>query len=98
MVDVTARAKARAEAAVRAGRLVWTALAISVDYKAFDVAKVCWGFEVSPTVAWRPIEGGDVLCAQRDLCVHGDCCASMERVRCFSRSRECYILSCLRYI
>lgn len=45
MLDVTARAKARAEAAVRAGRLVWTALAISVDYKAFDVAKVCWGFE-----------------------------------------------------
>ena len=43
VLDVTARMKARAEAAVRAGRLVWTAVAISVDYKAFDVVKVCWG-------------------------------------------------------
>lgn len=46
VLDVTARAKARAEAAVRAVRLVWTALVISVDYKAFDVAKVCVGIWV----------------------------------------------------
>lgn len=33
--------RARAEAALRAGRLVWTAVVISADYKAYDIAKVC---------------------------------------------------------
>ncbi|CAM9165026.1 unnamed protein product, partial [Ectocarpus sp. 6 AP-2014] len=36
---VVAKARARAEAAVRAARLVWTAVLISADYKAFDVSK-----------------------------------------------------------
>ncbi|CAM9903710.1 unnamed protein product [Ectocarpus sp. 4 AP-2014] len=36
---VVAKARARAEAAVRAARLVWTAIVISADYKAFDVSK-----------------------------------------------------------
>ena len=35
-----AKAKARAEAALRAARLVWTAVVISADYKAFDVSQV----------------------------------------------------------
>lgn len=34
------KAKARAEAALRAARLVWTAVVISADYKAFDVSQV----------------------------------------------------------
>eukprot|EP00904_Undaria_pinnatifida_P013132 jgi/Undpi1/894/HiC_scaffold_10.g04358.m1 len=54
MLDVTAKVKARAEAAIRAGRLVWTALAISVDYQAFDVAKAlrrATGGENNPATA-----------------------------------------------
>lgn len=49
-----AKAKARAEAALRAARLVWTAVVISADYKAFDVSQVlvpltpCWGFNDRP--------------------------------------------------
>lgn len=39
-VVVMAKAKARAEAALRAARLVWTAVVISADYKAFDVSQV----------------------------------------------------------
>lgn len=34
------KAKARAEAALRAARLVWTAVVISADYKAFDASQV----------------------------------------------------------
>lgn len=41
-----ARAKARAEASLRAARLVWTAVVISADYKAFDVSQVSRKSEV----------------------------------------------------
>lgn len=41
---MTGKVKARAEAAVRASRLVWTAMVISADYKAYDVAKVWYRF------------------------------------------------------
>lgn len=36
----TTKAKARAEAALRAARLVWTAVVISAGYKAFDASQV----------------------------------------------------------
>ena len=38
--DLAAKAKARIEATIRAGRLVWTAAVISADYIAYDVSKV----------------------------------------------------------
>ncbi|CAM9871206.1 unnamed protein product [Ascophyllum nodosum] len=37
--DLAAKAKARIEATIRAGRLVWTAAVISADYIAYDVSK-----------------------------------------------------------
>lgn len=39
-MNLTDIAKARAEAAGRAARLVWTAVVISADYKLYDILKV----------------------------------------------------------
>lgn len=63
-VVVMAKAKARAEAALRAARLVWTAVVISADYKAFDVSQVlvlwmrgyCWvGLFTFDTIGYEPV-------------------------------------------
>lgn len=45
--------RARAEAALRAGRLVWTAVVISADYKAYDIAKAWerWRYDGEPNLA-----------------------------------------------